>query len=123
MRGIRLGHRAHRLAAGCISSSSTTATIVGLLPLYLKNHSQGEYVFDHAWADALERAGGDYYPKLQASVPFTPVTGQRLLVADRAREDAIRAALLATGADRGQGTESLVAAHHLSDRGRMAGGG
>ena len=46
----------------------------GLMPLYLKNHSQGEYVFDHAWADALERAGGDYYPKLQCSVPFTPVT-------------------------------------------------
>ena len=52
---------------------------VGLMPLYLKNHSQGEYVFDHAWADALERAGGDYYPKLQCAVPFTPVTGRRLL--------------------------------------------
>ena len=49
-----------------------------LMPMYLKSHSQGEYVFDHAWADALERAGGDYYPKLQASVPFTPVTGPRL---------------------------------------------
>ncbi|MBV9993068.1 MAG: N-acetyltransferase [Alphaproteobacteria bacterium] len=54
----------------------------GILPLYLKNHSQGEYVFDHAWADALERAGGDYYPKLQASVPFTPATGRRLLTGD-----------------------------------------
>ncbi len=51
----------------------------GLMPLYLKNHSQGEYVFDHAWADALERAGGDYYPKLQCAVPFTPVMGRRLL--------------------------------------------
>ena len=51
----------------------------GLMPLYLKSHSQGEYVFDHAWADALERAGGDYYPKLQCAVPFTPVTGRRLL--------------------------------------------
>lgn len=51
----------------------------GLMPLYLKSHSQGEYVFDHAWADALERAGGDYYPKLQCAVPFTPVTGPRLL--------------------------------------------
>ena len=70
--------------------------IVGLLPLYLKNHSQGEYVFDHVWADALERAGGDYYPKLQASVPFTPATGRRILVADPEREDAIRAALLST---------------------------
>jgi len=53
----------------------------GMMPMYLKNHSQGEYVFDHAWAEALERAGGDYYPKLQCSVPFTPVTGRRLLTA------------------------------------------
>jgi uncharacterized protein len=51
----------------------------GLMPLYLKSHSYGEYVFDHAWAEALERAGGDYYPKLQCAVPFTPVTGRRLL--------------------------------------------
>ena len=51
----------------------------GLMPMYLKSHSQGEYVFDHAWAEALERAGGDYYPKLQCAVPFTPVTGKRLL--------------------------------------------
>ena len=51
----------------------------GIMPLYLKSHSYGEYVFDHAWADALERAGGDYYPKLQCAVPFTPVTGRRLL--------------------------------------------
>ncbi len=52
----------------------------GILPCYLKSHSQGEYVFDHGWADAFERAGGRYYPKLQVSVPFTPVTGRRLLV-------------------------------------------
>jgi predicted N-acyltransferase len=58
--------------------------IRGLMPLYLKHHSQGEYVFDHAWADALERAGGDYYPKLQCAVPFTPVTGRRLLGTDAA---------------------------------------
>ncbi|GMB83030.1 GNAT family N-acetyltransferase [Shinella zoogloeoides] len=51
----------------------------GALPVYLKSHSQGEYVFDHGWADAFERAGGRYYPKLQASVPFTPATGPRLL--------------------------------------------
>ena len=51
----------------------------GLMPLYLKSHSYGEYVFDHGWAEALERAGGDYYPKLQCAVPFTPVTGRRLL--------------------------------------------
>lgn len=72
--------------------------IVGLLPLYLKNHSQGEYVFDHGWADAFERAGGDYYPKLQASVPFTPVTGPRLLVAQDADKDSVRTMLLAGGA-------------------------
>jgi len=54
--------------------------IVGLVPCYVKSHSQGEYVFDRGWADAYERAGGQYYPKLQASVPFTPATGPRLLV-------------------------------------------
>ncbi len=52
---------------------------VGAAPLYAKTHSQGEYVFDHGWADALERAGGSYYPKLQCAVPFTPATGPRLL--------------------------------------------
>ncbi|HSG95169.1 MAG TPA: GNAT family N-acetyltransferase [Afifellaceae bacterium] len=54
--------------------------IAGVMPCYLKSHSQGEYVFDHGWADAFEAAGGRYYPKLQASVPFTPVTGPRLMV-------------------------------------------
>ena len=52
------------------------------LPAYLKGHSQGEYVFDHAWADAYERAGGQYYPKLQIAAPFTPATGPRLLLSD-----------------------------------------
>ncbi len=52
---------------------------VGAAPCYLKSHSKGEYVFDHGWADAFERAGGNYYPKLQVAVPFTPVTGPRLL--------------------------------------------
>ncbi len=73
--------------------------IEGILPLYLKNHSQGEYVFDHAWADALERAGGNYYPKLQASVPFTPATGKRMLIAPGVDETAMRTALLSTGAN------------------------
>ena len=50
-----------------------------VMPAYLKSHSQGEYVFDHGWAEAWERAGGDYYPKLQIAVPFTPVPGRRLL--------------------------------------------
>ncbi len=58
--------------------------IVGIAPCYLKSHSQGEYVFDHGWADAFYRAGGRYYPKLQAAVPFTPVTGKRLFAADAA---------------------------------------
>jgi len=53
--------------------------LIAAAPAYLKSHSQGEYVFDHAWADAWERAGGQYYPKLQVSVPFTPVPGPRLL--------------------------------------------
>ena len=54
-------------------------TPLAVMPCYLKSHSLGEYVFDHAFADAFERAGGRYYPKLQASVPFTPVTGPRLM--------------------------------------------
>src|SRR5690242_1663844 len=53
--------------------------LVATAPAYLKTHSQGEYVFDHGWADAWERAGARYYPKLQVAVPFTPVPGQRLL--------------------------------------------
>lgn len=56
--------------------------VVGVAPCYLKTHSQGEYIFDHAWAQAYERAGGRYYPKLQAAVPFTPVTGPRLIAPD-----------------------------------------
>jgi hypothetical protein len=56
-----------------------SGALVGCMPCYLKSHSLGEYVFDHGWADAYERAGGRYYPKLQASIPFTPVTGRRLL--------------------------------------------
>ena len=53
--------------------------LIAAAPAYLKMHSQGEYVFDHGWADAWQRAGGEYYPKLQVSVPFTPVPGPRLL--------------------------------------------
>jgi len=58
--------------------------LLAALPAYAKGHSQGEYVFDHAWADAWERAGGHYYPKLQIAAPFTPATGPRLLLADPA---------------------------------------
>lgn len=71
--------------------------VVGVAPLYLKGHSYGEYVFDWAWAEAWERAGGDYYPKLLAAVPFTPVTGPRLLLRDGAppgTDDALAEALI-----------------------------
>ncbi|MCR9128508.1 MAG: GNAT family N-acetyltransferase [Alphaproteobacteria bacterium] len=56
--------------------------LIGALPLYVKSHSYGEYVFDHGWANAIERAGGRYYPKLLTGVPFTPATGRRILAAD-----------------------------------------
>ena len=68
---------------------------IGILPCYLKNHSQGEYIFDHGWADAFERAGGDYYPKLQAAVPFTPASGRRLLVGNG--DDADKRRLMLAG--------------------------
>ncbi len=67
--------------------------IVGIVPCYLKSHSQGEYVFDHGWADAYTRAGGRYYPKLQAAVPFTPATGPRLLIRPDADAERIGSAL------------------------------
>jgi uncharacterized protein len=63
------------------------------VPCYLKSHSQGEYVFDRGWADAYERAGGQYYPKLQASVPFTPAAGPRLLIRDGVDTDRVGTAL------------------------------
>ncbi|WP_432442995.1 GNAT family N-acetyltransferase [Nitratireductor aquibiodomus] len=72
---------------------SEDGVLLGAVPCYLKSHSQGEYVFDHGWADAFERAGGHYYPKLQVSVPFTPATGPRLLVRDGIAPDAVRHAL------------------------------
>src|SRR6201987_5504235 len=67
--------------------------IAGIVPCYLKSHSQGEYVFDRGWAEAFERAGGRYYPKLQVSVPFTPATGRRLLARPGPYADAVRAHL------------------------------
>ncbi|MDP9102692.1 MAG: GNAT family N-acetyltransferase [Pseudomonadota bacterium] len=62
-----------------LSVEDEDGAVAGVMPLYLKSHSQGEYVFDHAWADAYERAGGRYYPKLQCAAPFSPVTGPRLI--------------------------------------------
>src|SRR4030081_206751 len=72
---------------------SSACTILGVAPCYLKSHSRGEYVFDGGWAEAYERAGGSYYPKLQVSVPFTPATGRRLLVRPGPEADAVRGAL------------------------------
>jgi predicted N-acyltransferase len=79
----------HRTGWGVthLSVEDAAGTITGVMPLYLKSHSQGEYVFDHAWADAYMRAGGRYYPKLQCAAPFSPVTGPRLIT----REDGPRA--------------------------------
>jgi len=76
-----------------LSFSDPAGRIIGAVPMYLKSHSYGEYVFDWGWADAYERAGGRYYPKLQASVPFTPATGPRLLVRAGVDQDQIATAL------------------------------
>src|SRR5579885_1927051 len=72
-----------------------TGATLAAMPAYLKNHSRGEYVFDQGWAEAFERAGGDYYPKLQVCVPFTPVTGPRLLLRPGHSANAAREALIA----------------------------
>ncbi|WP_306224102.1 GNAT family N-acetyltransferase [Bosea beijingensis] len=83
--------------------------LLAATPSFLKSHSQGEYVFDHSWADAYERAGGRYYPKLQVAAPFTPATGPRLLVADGPRAEEARAALIGgLEALRGQTQSSSV---------------
>ncbi|MDE1916953.1 MAG: N-acetyltransferase [Sphingomonadales bacterium] len=76
----RLGEGGHTgWQAAPILINDDAGQLAGALPAYIKTHSQGEYVFDHAWADAWERAGGNYYPKLQIAVPFTPATGPRIL--------------------------------------------
>ena len=86
--------------AGCASAENgwgpahliardAAGAAVGAMPLYAKSHSYGEYVFDHGWADAMQRAGGRYYPKLQGAVPFTPVPGRRVLARDGDVESAL----------------------------------
>ena len=82
------------------------ARLIAVAPMYAKHHSQGEYVFDHAWAEAFARAGGAYYPKLQIAVPFTPVTGRRFLA--RPGETARGQAALVEGAVR------IASENHLS---------
>jgi hypothetical protein len=74
--------------------SDAKGGVIGLVPCYLKTHSYGEYVFDHGWAEAFHRAGGRYYPKLQAAVPFTPVAGPRLMAADPAGRMRLAQALI-----------------------------
>src|SRR5262250_1126978 len=73
--------------------------LFGAVPCYVKSHSQGEYVFDHGWGHAYERAGGRYYPKLQVSVPFTPATGPRLLVRPGPEAEDARAGLIHGGVE------------------------
>ncbi|WP_027142605.1 GNAT family N-acetyltransferase [Mesorhizobium sp. WSM3626] len=86
----RTGWQGHHLRL-----ETAQSRLLGAIPCYLKSHSQGEYVFDHGWSDAFERAGGRYYPKLQSAVPFTPVTGPRLLVGKGEDRDAVKAGLAA----------------------------
>lgn len=83
--------------------------IIAAAPLYAKNHSQGEYVFDYAWADAYERAGGEYYPKLQLAVPFTPVSGRRFLT--RPNYETLGRAALVQGIVQIATNNSLSSAH------------
>jgi predicted N-acyltransferase len=75
-----------------------TGRLVAAAPMFAKSHSQGEYIFDHGWAEAYERAGGRYYPKLQIAVPFTPATGRRLLTLP-GHEAEGRAALISAASD------------------------
>ena len=81
-------------AARHLSLQDDDGAVIGVMPLYLKGHSQGEYVFDHSWADAYQRAGGRYYPKLLGAVPFTPATGPRFLNAPGTDAATVREALL-----------------------------
>ena len=74
-------------------ATDADGNLLGVVPCYAKSHSRGEYVFDHGWAEAYERAGGSYYPKLQVSIPFTPATGRRLLVRPGTAADAVRVML------------------------------
>ena len=84
-----------------LSLRDDAGAVLGVMPLWLKGNSQGEYVFDHAWAEAYERAGGRYYPKLLGAVPFTPVTGPRFLARPETDAGTVREALL-------QGARELV---------------
>jgi uncharacterized protein len=88
--GARAGWQPQHLVA-----ETADGAVLGVAPCYLKSHSRGEYVFDHGWAEAYERAGGRYYPKLQVAVPFTPATGRRLLARPGTEPDMVRTTLAA----------------------------
>ena len=98
-------------AAGWQPLHATVSTgngeLIGAMPLYIKYHSWGEFVFDWAWADAYQRAGLAYYPKLVSATPFTPASGPRMLLAERDDRDAVASALLAA-------IESLAAENDIS---------
>lgn len=106
-----------------------TGRLLAATPLYVKSHSQGEYIFDHGWAQAFERAGGRYYPKLQIAVPFTPATGRRFLAAPdapHARDELVEAAIHLARSNRlsslhvtfctGEEAETLAPRHGLLHR-------
>ena len=97
-------------ASGCVSARTGWAprhltvrdedgAVAAVMPLYAKSHSQGEYIFDHGWAEAYERAGGRYYPKLVSASPFSPVTGPRLIVRAGVEQDAARRLLVLGGTE------------------------
>ncbi|WP_332810790.1 GNAT family N-acetyltransferase [Sphingomonas sp.] len=86
-----------------VAIDADDGTLAGVMPAYVKSHSQGEYVFDHAWANAYTRVGRHYYPKLQIAVPFTPVPGRRLL----SRDPRLAPQLIAAA-------ETIVQQNHLS---------
>lgn len=90
-----------------VIESCEAGKIAGIVPLYLKSHSQGEYVFDHGWAEAWHRAGGSYYPKLLSAIPFTPASGPRLLVRPGAESEMARDSLV-------DGLMALTEKHNVS---------
>ena len=106
-----------------LSVEDAAGEVAAVMPLYLKSHSQGEYVFDHSWAEAYQRAGGRYYPKLLSAAPFTPATGPRMLVRPGVDADAARAILLggAVGLCERYGASSVHVNFPLDDEWRWMG--
>ncbi|HET7921215.1 MAG TPA: peptidogalycan biosysnthesis protein, partial [Gammaproteobacteria bacterium] len=89
-----------------LACRDATGRLIGALPLYLKSHSYGEYVFDWSWAEAWQQAGLHYYPKLVSAVPFSPVPGQRLLIAPDVNREAVAKALLEASTELAQTTRA-----------------